>query len=87
MSLLGQASDAISTQRFRKRGFEEQDPLAKPFVDQGWPGQIGLAAIDNAAQLSVMFFLHRTNHHRVERLVPITFGVASGVMGYRNDQR
>jgi len=87
VSLLGQASDAITTQRFRSHGLIEGDPLARPFVDQGWPGQIGLAAIDNGAQLSIMFFLHRTGHHRFERIVPVLFGGASGVMGYRNDQR
>jgi hypothetical protein len=87
VSLLGQTSDAITTQRLRSHGGVEEDPLARPLVDKGWMGQIGLAAIDNAAQLSIMYFLHRTDHHRVERLVPLLFGGASGVMGYRNEQR
>jgi hypothetical protein len=87
VSLLGQASDAITTQRFVKRGWQEGDPLAKPFVEHGWPGQIGLAVLDNAAELSVMYALHRMHGHRVERAVPIVFGSASGISAYRNDHR
>jgi hypothetical protein len=33
-----------------------------------------------------MYALHRMNHHRIERIVPILRGVAGGVMGYRNDK-
>lgn len=86
ISLLGQASDAITTQRFIKRGRSEGNPISKPFVEQGWPGQIGLSVLDNATQLSVMFALHRLHHHGLERAVPISFGAASGIMGYRNDR-
>jgi len=86
VSLLGQASDAITTQRFLKHGVSEANPLSRPFVDQGWPGQIGIGILDNAAQLSVMYALHRMNHHRIERVVPLLRGVAGGVMGYRNDR-
>jgi hypothetical protein len=47
VSLLGQASDAITTQRFIKRGGTEGNPISKPFVSQGWPGQIGIGILDN----------------------------------------
>jgi hypothetical protein len=85
ISLLGQAADAITTQRFRHHGISEGDPLARPFVDQGWPGQIGLAVIDNGAQLSVMYALHRMHKHWLERTVPLVFGGDSAVNAYRND--
>lgn len=87
VSLLGQASDAITTQRFIKRGWQEGDPLSKPFVEQGWPGQIGLAVLDNTAELSVMYALHLMHHHRIEEALPIVFGAVSGFSAYRNDRR
>lgn len=87
VSLLGQASDAITTQRFIKRGGEEQNPLSKPFIEQGWPGQIGIGILDNAAQLSVMYALHRMGHHRIERIVPIGRAAIGGMQGYRNDRK
>lgn len=88
ISLLGQASDAITTQRFISHGKgPDADPLARPFVSHGWGGQVSLAALDNAAQLSVMFALHRMHQHRIERAVPLIFGAASGIEGYHNDRR
>lgn len=86
MSLLGQASDAITTQR-AGHGQGETDPLAKPFVEQGWPGQIGLGVLDNAAELAVMYALHRMRHHRIERIVPIGRAAIGGMQGYRNDRK
>lgn len=86
ISLLGQLSDGITTQRFIKRGNPEGDPLYKPLVEQGWPGQIGAGVIDNAAQISIMYALHRMNHHRIERIVPLFRGAIGGIEGYRNDR-
>ena len=84
VSLLGEASDAITTQRFHSQGQLESDPLARPFVDRGWGGQIGLEMIDNAAELSVMYALHRMHKHWVERAVPLVFGAAGGLGAYHN---
>lgn len=86
VSLLGQASDAITTQR-AGHGQGETDPLARPFVEQGWPGEIGLGVLDNAAELSVMYALHRMHHHRIERIVPIGRAAIGGMQGYRNDRK
>jgi hypothetical protein len=86
ISLLGQATDAITTQR-DDHGQEESDPLSKPFVEQGWPGQIGIGVLDNAAELSVMYGLHRMHHHRIERIVPIGRAAIGGIVGYRNDRK
>jgi hypothetical protein len=85
ISLLGQASDAITTQRFLHHGASEGDPLARPFVDQGWPGQIGLAVLNNGEQLSLMYALHRMHKHWLERTVPLVFGGISAFSAYRND--
>ena len=86
MSLLGQASDAITTQRV-DHGQGETNPWSKPFVEQGWLGQIGICVLDNAAEFSMMYALHRMRHHRIERLVPIGRAFIGGMMGYRNDRR
>lgn len=86
VSLLGQTADAITTQRFIAHGQPEQDPLARPLVKYGWGGQIGLAVITNSAEIAGMYWLHRMHHHRIERLLPLPYAVASGVMAYRNDQ-
>ncbi len=86
VSMLGQSADAITTQRFRSHGSEEQDPLERPFVDQGWAGQVGVAAIENAAQIFVMYRLHKLGHHRIERLVPLASGLVGGHQAYHNLQ-
>jgi hypothetical protein len=87
VGLLGQASDAVTTQRAIERGCSEGDPLSAPFVERGWPGQIAIGVLDNAAQLSIMYALHRMHHHRIERLVPIGRAAIGGMQGYRNDRR
>lgn len=85
-SMLGQSADDVTTQRFHSHGIPEGDPLARPFVDKGWAGQIGLAAIYNAEEISVMYALHRMRYHKVERLVPIAVGAEGAYRGYRNLQ-
>jgi hypothetical protein len=86
VSLLGQSADMITTQRFHSHGFQEADPFARPFVDAGWGGQIGLAAINNGLEIGVMYALHKMGHHRVERLVPLVVGAEGAFSGYHNLQ-
>lgn len=84
-SLLGQAADAITTQRFLSHGVPEGDPLTRPLVKHGWSGQIGLAVLVNGAEISGMYWMHRLHHHRIEHILPLPMAAASGVMAYRND--
>lgn len=86
VSLLGQSADAITTQRLHSHGGEEGDPLARPFVDQGWPGQIGASVIENTAQILIMYRLHKMGHHRVEEIVPLADAFVHGYEGYHNLQ-
>jgi hypothetical protein len=86
VSLLGQSADMITTQRFHSHGHQEADPFARPFVDAGWGGQIGLAVIYNAAEIAAIYGLHRMGHHRVERLVPLAVGAEGAFSGYHNLQ-
>lgn len=86
VSFLGQTADAITTQRGLVHGGREVNPIAKPFVDHGWAGQVGLAVIVNSSQMGAMYFAHRRGYHKVERFLPIAIGVASGLFAYSNLQ-
>ena len=83
-SLLGQTADAISTQRFEHHGGVELDALMRPFVNQGWPGQIGAAIIENTLEVSLMYALHRMGHHHFERAPPASLTVIHGYAAYQN---
>jgi hypothetical protein len=85
-SLLGQFADAITTQRFHSHGGIEADPIARPFIEHGWGGEIGLGVIENTAQIYVMYGLHKMGHHRIERIVPLATAFTHGYEGYHNLQ-
>jgi hypothetical protein len=64
----------------------EADPFAKPFVDNGWPGQILGGLLFMAADVGLQYLLHRKGHHRAERwiaAIPITYGTVSAVHNFR----
>jgi|CZKF01.1.fsa_nt_gi hypothetical protein len=86
VSLLGQSADDITTQRFHSHGGAESDPLARPFVNRGWGGEIGLGVIENSAQIFIMYGLHKMGHHRIEKLVPLADAFIHGYEGYHNLQ-
>jgi hypothetical protein len=61
-------ADGVETQlMLQTHQFGEGDPLARPFVNQGWPGQVAASALGYGAALGVAYILHRTNHHKIER--------------------
>jgi hypothetical protein len=69
-------ADGIETELAFKRSpntFVEEDPIARPFVRAGWPGMVLSDAIFAGGTIAVQYLLHRTNHHRAERLSPILF--------------
>ena len=71
-------ADGIYTQRGLQRYPElvrEVDPLARPFVDRGWPGQLVGGAIVVSADVGLRYLFHRTNHHRLERWFPMILTV------------
>ncbi len=82
VSLLAQAADAVTTQHVIGHGYSEADALVRPLVNQGWPGQIGGAVIENAGQIFIMYRLHKMGFHRAERLVPIADLVPHAYLGY-----
>lgn len=85
-SVLAQAADAITTQRFVRYGAVEGDAVARPLVEQGWPGQIALAGLFTGAEVGAMYVVHRWGYHRLERLIPAVDAIASGTLAYTNVQ-
>ncbi len=56
--------DGVMTRVLYQRGHEEIDPLAKPFVHAGVPGQVGASLLGAGAMGGLWFVLHRMHHDR-----------------------
>jgi hypothetical protein len=61
-------ADSITTQKGLSQGYREGNPLARPFVKMGAPGQAIGAAIGFGAGLGTVYLLHRTHHYKAERI-------------------
>jgi hypothetical protein len=64
----------------------ERDPLARPFVEHGWPGQIVGGLLVVGADVGIRYLLHRHNHHRIERWMPMiltSYGLVGAVHNAR----
>lgn len=62
------ATDAITTQHGLNHGFHEANPLMRPFVTHGVAGEAAGSALGFGAGLGAVYFLHRTHHHKAERI-------------------
>jgi hypothetical protein len=86
-------ADGIYTQRGLNRYpefFYEADPLARPFVMRGWPGQIAGGILVVSADVGLRSILHRKKKHRLERLVPLiltVYGTVGAIHGARELRR
>jgi hypothetical protein len=49
--------------------FREMNPIARPFVSQGTAGQVAASAIGLGVSTGTAYLLHKTGHHKLERLV------------------
>ncbi|MGH9634022.1 MAG: hypothetical protein ACRD72_04230 [Candidatus Angelobacter sp.] len=77
-------ADALSTQKgLAYPGFVEMNPIARPFV-QSRTG----AAVYNAGSFGLMaglmYWAHRTEHHKLERILPFAIGSWEGLLSARN---
>jgi hypothetical protein len=77
-------ADALSTQKgLAYPGFVEMNPIARPFV-QSRTG----AAVYNAGSFGLMaglmYWAHKTEHHKLERILPIAVGSWEGLLSARN---
>ena len=62
------AVDAVTTQRLISSGrAHEANPLWRPLVHQGWPGEMAASALGYGAALGMSYTLHKTGHHKMER--------------------
>src|SRR5258708_31886694 len=86
-------ADGIYTQRALTTYpdvFHEADPIARPFVSRGWPGQIAGGTIFVTADVGLRYLCHRTEHHRLERWMPLiltVYGTVGAVQGAREIRR
>jgi hypothetical protein len=77
-------ADALSTQKgLAYPGFSEMNPIARPFV-QSRTG----AAVYNAGSFGLMaglmYWAHKTEHHKLERILPFAIGSWEGLLSARN---
>jgi hypothetical protein len=62
----------------------EVDPIGKLFVNHGWPGMIGGGALTLGADMGVRYWLHKTNHHRLERIVPFAIAASNAFAAWHD---
>ena len=77
-------ADALSTQKgLAYPGFVEMNPIARPFV-QSRAG----AAVYNAGSFGLMaglmYWAHKKEHHKLERILPMAVGSWEGLLSMRN---
>jgi len=77
-------ADALSTQKgLAYPGFSEMNPIARPFVQT----RMGAAAY-NAGSFGLlaglMYWAHKTEHHKLERILPFAVGSWEGLLSARN---
>ncbi|HEY2234699.1 MAG TPA: hypothetical protein VGK01_14580 [Candidatus Angelobacter sp.] len=77
-------ADALSTQKgLAYPGFVEMNPIARPFVQT----RTG-AAVYNAGSFGLMaglmYWAHKTEHHKLERILPFALGGWEGLLSARN---
>src|SRR5271156_6010596 len=60
-------ADGVMTRVLYQRHYNEIDPLAKPLVQAGVPGQIGASLLGGGATAGTWFLLRRTHHDRAAK--------------------
>lgn len=67
---LSKALDGFTTSRAISNGATERNPIARPFV-QGTAGQAVFFGLSWAGDLGLAYILHKTGHHKLEKILPI----------------
>ena len=77
-------ADALSTQKgLAYPGFVEMNPIARPFVQS----RMGAAAYNAGSfglMAGLMYWAHKTEHHKLERILPFAVGSWEGLLSTRN---
>ena len=64
------AADGITTQHILGVDHgSEMNPLVRPLVTKGAPGQAGASVLGYAFSIGSAYLLHRSGHHKLERLM------------------
>ena len=80
LSILLMVADVASThQALKIAGTHEVNPLA-----QSQAALISLKVAGAGAGLGIAYMMHKTGHHKAERLIPLMFGVPSGIAAIHN---
>src|SRR3977135_2522283 len=62
------AADAFTTQRGLNQGLREVNPVMRPFVTRGAPGEAAGSALGFGAGVGIVYLLHRSHHYKAERI-------------------
>jgi hypothetical protein len=77
-------ADALSTQKgLAYPGFHEMNPIARPFVQT----RLGAAAYNAGSfglMAGMMYWAHKKEHHKLERILPFAVGGWEGLLSFRN---
>jgi hypothetical protein len=63
------AVDGVTTQRGLNEGLREANPVMRPFVTRGAPGEAVGSALGFGGAVGIVYLLHRTHHYKAERIV------------------
>ena len=78
------SADALSTQKgLAYPGFHEMNPIARPFV-QSRSGAAVYTAGSFGLLAGIMYVAHKTNHHKLERILPFAVSGWEGALAFRN---
>jgi len=62
----------------------EANPLGRLFVNHGWGGMAAGGALNLGADMGIRYLLHKTGHHKLERIVPLAFTASSASAAIHN---
>ncbi|MGO8984212.1 MAG: DUF5658 family protein [Terriglobales bacterium] len=62
------AADGVTTQRGLSEGYREVNPVMRPFVTRGAPGEAAGSALGFGAAIGVAYVLHHTHHYKAEHI-------------------
>ena len=86
LNVAAQSLDAYSTQRaLRHDNTKEFNPLARPFAERGWKGQVAYSyGIGVGGTLAVSYLFHRVGQHKWERITPLIVATPTALIGGLN---
>ncbi len=85
LNVAAQSVDAYSTQRALRRNAREMNPMARPFVERGWTGQLIYSyGVGVGGTLAASYIFHRMGLHKRERIFPLIVATPTGILGGLN---